>query len=353
MSEFEIDGRKIGPREPPFVIAELSANHNNDIDQAMAIIDAAATAGADAIKLQTYTADSLTIDCDREDFLIDSGLWEGQKLYELYKQASTPWDWHEALFQRAQAVGLVVFSSAFDPKAVDFLIELGIPAFKVASFELVDIPLIRHIAKTGRPMIMSTGMANPEEISEAVDAARESGCTQLALLHCISAYPTPIAEANLVTIKDLGDRFGVEVGLSDHTLGVTASIAAVSLGATIVEKHVTLKRDNGGPDAAFSLEPDELATLVSACRDAHSALGVLNYKRSDGELKSLRFRRSIYAVEDVPTGHQFDDSNVRSIRPGFGMHPRYLEVVKGRQATRDIKRGEPLDWSMVEDGEPN
>ena len=353
MSSFEIDGRKIGPDHPPFVIAELSANHNNDLDRAIAIVDAAAAAGADAVKLQTYTADSLTIDCDRDDFVIETGLWEGRKLYELYQQASTPWDWHETLFRHARKAGLIVFSSAFDPKAVDFLVELGVPAFKVASFELVDIPLIRHIAKTGRPMIMSTGMANPDEISEAVEAARGSGCDQLALLHCISAYPAPIGDANLTTIQDLRDRFGVEVGLSDHTLGVTAAIAAVSLGATIIEKHVTLSRDDGGPDAAFSLEPDELKTLVGACRDARSALGLPDYARSDTELQSLRFRRSVYAVDDITAGDCFDESNLRSIRPGFGLHPRYLDNLKGRRASRDIRRGEPLEWGMVEGGEPD
>ena len=350
MSSFEIGGRKIGLDQPPYVIAELSANHNNRLDRAFEIVDVAAAAGASAIKLQTYTADSLTLDSDRADFRIDEGPWAGQTLHALYRQASTPWEWHEAIFRRARDRWLTIFSSAFDKDAVMKLVELGVPAFKVASFELVDIPLIEFIAATGKPLIMSTGLAELSEIEEAFRAARRAGCRSLALLHCISAYPAPIEEANLATIADLRRRFDVEAGLSDHTLGTTASVAAVALGATIIEKHVTMRRADGGPDAAFSLEPDELAELVRSCTAARNAIGTASYTRRPSEVQNLRFRRSLYAVADIPAGAALTEVNVRSIRPGFGLPPRFLPELMTRRAARTILRGEPLSWDMIEGG---
>ena len=348
---FEIGGRRIGLEEPPYIIAELSANHNNELERALKIVDAAAEAGADAIKLQTYTADSITIDSDRPDFQINEGPWAGNNLYGLYEQASTPWEWHVPLFERAKERGLHIFSSPFDKRAVDFLMDLNVPAFKVASFELVDIPLIEYIAQTGKSMIMSTGMAIAEEISESVDAARNAGCESLGLMHCISGYPTPVGEANLATIPDMRARFGVEVGLSDHTLGVGVSTAAVTLGATMIEKHLTLDRADGGPDAGFSLHPNELATMVEAARQAREAVGLVDYARKPSEEQNLRFRRSLYAVADIPAGAALTDSNIRSIRPGYGLAPKNFGRLLGRKAARDISRGEALAWDMLE-GDP-
>jgi pseudaminic acid synthase len=348
VNAFEIDGRRIGVEHPPYVIAELSANHNNDLDRALAIVDAAADAGADALKLQTYTADSITIDSDRPDFRITKGPWTGYSLHALYEEASTPWEWHEALFRRARERGLHVFSSAFGADAVDFLIELGVPAFKIASFELVDLPLIEHVARTGKPMIMSTGMATPDEIGEAVTAARGAGCEALALLHCISGYPTPVEESNLMTIGDLRKRYGVEIGLSDHTLGVGVAAAAVALGASLIEKHLTLNRADGGPDSGFSLHPDEFATMTQACRDAHAAIGSVSYERKPSEVGNLRFRRSLYAVADIAAGETISVANMRSIRPSNGLPPKHYNELLGRKVTRDVERGEALAWDMVE-----
>jgi pseudaminic acid synthase len=348
-SETMIAGRAIGRTHPPFIIAEMSGNHNGEIERAIAIIDAAAEAGADAVKLQTYTADTITIDHDAPQFRIESGLWAGRSLYELYEEAHTPWDWHPTLFARARELGIAIFSAPFDPTAVDFLASLDAPAFKIASFEAVDLALIEKAASVGKPLIISTGMANLEEIEEAVTTARQAGTGEIILLHCVSGYPTPPGEANLMTIPDLAARFGVQIGLSDHTLGTAVANAAVALGATVIEKHVTLSRSDGGPDAAFSLEPNELANLVKQCRTAWQALGVPTYTLKKSEADSVIFRRSLYVTADIAAGETLSDQNVRSIRPGYGLAPKHLREILGRTAARDIARGTPLDWTLVSD----
>jgi pseudaminic acid synthase len=349
-ADVEISGRPIGPDHPPYIVAEMSGNHNGDLDRALAIVEAAAAAGVDAVKLQTYTADTLTLDCDRPDFLIEGGLWAGRKLYELYQEAYTPWDWQERLFERGRELGLAVFSTPFDRTALEFLRGLDAPAYKVASFEVVDLPLVAEIASVGKPLVISTGMANLGEIAEAVETARSAGGKELILLHCISSYPTPINESNLETLQHLAQTFDVIVGLSDHTMGTVVSVAAVALGACFIEKHFTLRRDDGGPDAAFSLEPDELATLVRDCRLAWEARGRIDYSRKPSEAQNLIFRRSLYAVADIAEGEIFSDKNVRSIRPGYGLPPKFLPDVHGRKATRTIERGTPFDWTMVSAG---
>lgn len=348
MEWVEIAGRKIGIGQPPYIIAEVSANHNGDLNQALKIIDAAAEAGADAIKIQTYTADTITLDSDGEDFKIKGGLWDGYTLHELYKQAHTPWEWHETLFSHAKSRGVTIFSSPFDKSAVDFLDSLGAPAFKIASFEAVDLPLIRYVGGKGKPMIISTGMADLEEISEAVQAARDGGCQDLILLHCVSGYPAPPADYHLETIRDLESRFDIPVGLSDHTLSNVSAIAAVAMGAALIEKHVTLNRSGGGPDDSFSLEPEDLRQLCRDSRVAWEARGVVDYGLKSSERSNAVFRRSLYAVESIPKGTMITIDNVRSIRPGFGMPPKYLDDVVGAISKVYIPRGTPMSWDLID-----
>lgn len=343
-----IGNRVVGAGHPPYVVAELSANHNGDIGRALAIIEAAKESGADAVKFQTYTANTITIDCDGLGFRIEGGPWAGRTLYDLYREASTPWDWHEALFAKARELDITAFSSPFDPTAVDFLESLDVQAYKIASFEVVDLPLIEKAASTGKPVIISTGMADREEIADAVSAARAAGCRELALLHCVSAYPAPPDAYRLRTLNDMAKRFGAVVGLSDHTLGTAVAVASVALGAAIIEKHLTLKREDGGPDAAFSLEPGELRDLCQAARTAWAALGEASYKRAGDEEKNAIFRRSLYAVADIERGETLSADNVRSIRPGFGMPPKELPRVIGRKAKTRIARGTPLNWDLID-----
>ncbi len=347
MKSIQIAGREIGPEHPPYIIAELSANHNGDLSRALETIDMAKAMGADAIKLQTYTADTMTIDSEAEDFQIHGGLWDGYNLYRLYQEAHTPYAWHKALFQRAREVGITCFSSPFDESAVDLLEELNAPAYKIASFEVVDLPLIRYVAQTGKPMIISTGMANQEEIAEALATAREAGSGEIVLLHCISGYPTPIEQSNLRTLLDLAERFEVVTGLSDHTLGTAASVAGVALGASVIEKHVIMSRSDGGPDSAFSLEPNELKKLCSESRDAWSALGKAGYDRRPAEEANVKFRRSVYVVRDIKAGEILTEENIRRIRPGFGLAPKYYDELLGKTVKVDLVRGTPLKWEYV------
>jgi N-acetylneuraminate synthase len=347
-SYLEINHKRIGPGCPVYIVAEMSANHNRDFHQAVKIMEAAREAGADAIKLQTYTADTITIPSDTESFRICSGtLWDGRTLYELYREACMPWEWQPELKRIADALGLDLFSSAFDPSAVDFLEEMGVPVHKVASFELVDLPLIEKMASTGKPLIISCGMATLGEIEEAVLAARRAGAEQIALLKCTSAYPAPPEEMNLKTIPHLAQCFGVAVGLSDHTLGIAAPVAAVALGACIVEKHFTLSRAIPGPDSSFSLEPQEFKAMAETIRTVEKALGEVQYAVGEHEAKSLPFRRSLFVVKDMKAGEVFTGENVRSIRPAFGLPPKNLHEVLGRRAAQDIAMGTPLRWDLV------
>ncbi|SIS74857.1 N-acetylneuraminate synthase [Thalassolituus maritimus] len=346
---FSISGRKIGASFKPYIIAEVSANHNGDLAKALQTIDAAADAGASAVKIQTYTADTMTIDCDLPDFQIHGGLWDGYKLYDLYKWAETPYEWHKAMFDHANARGITLFSTPFDESAVELLESLGAPAYKVASFELTDIPLIRCIAATGKPMIMSTGMASLEEVTEAVEAARASGCTDLVLLHCISSYPAPMEQANIRQMATLEKEFGVTVGLSDHTLGTVASVAAVSLGACVIEKHFTLSREDKGPDSEFSIEPHELKQLVEDANNAWAALGNDAFTRQKAEEPNRRFRRSLYFVKDLPAGHIVSENDIRRIRPGFGLAPKYYDDVIGRTLSDSVSRGTPVQWEAFDE----
>lgn len=345
---FTINDRPIGPNHPPYVIAELSANHNGSLERAFAIIDAASQCGADAVKLQTYTADTLTIDCAAPDFMIRGGLWDGYKLYDLYRWAETPFDWQRPLFEYARERGITVFSTPFDETAVDLLEDLDCPAYKIASFELVDLPLIRHVASTGKPVIMSTGLANESEIAEAVEAARNAGCRDLALLHCISSYPTPIDQANLRQLPLLSRRFSTIGGLSDHTMGTTAAIAAVALGACLIEKHFTISRADKGPDSEFSMEPDELRRLCTEARDAWLALGSDGFARPIAEAGSDVFRRSIYFIRDLPAGAIVGPEDIRRIRPGKGLGPKHFDAIIGRRLKSAVVRGTATAWHLFE-----
>ncbi len=347
-SAFTVNSRNIAPGQPTYIVAELSANHNQSFDQAVGIIRAAKQAGADAVKLQTYTPDTITIKSDSSLFRHGSGsLWAGKTLYELYSEAYMPWEWQPKLKEIANDLGLDLFSTAFDPTAVDFLEEMDVPVHKVASFEIVDIPLIEKMARTGKPLIISTGMATLAEIDEAVSAAKGAGASQIALLKCNSAYPAPLEEMNLCTIPHMAEGFGLPVGLSDHTLGIAAPVAAVTLGACIIEKHFTLSRDFPGPDSAFSIEPHELKAMVEAVRAAEKTLGKVYYGVSEKEAKSRVFRRSLFVVKDVKAGEVFTEDNVRSIRPGHGLPPKFLKEVVGKKASCDIRRGTPLSWSHI------
>lgn len=345
-----IAGRRIGPGTPPYVIAEMSGNHNGELDRALRIVDAAAEAGAHALKLQTYTADTITLDAGSSDFSIEdpASLWTGRTLHSLYDEAHTPWEWHGAIFERCRERGLACFSSPFDETAVDFLEELDAPAYKIASFENVHLPLIRKAASTGKPLIISTGMASGDELAEAVAAARDAGCRDLILLKCTSTYPAAATDTNLLTIPDMRARFGCQLGLSDHTMGIGVSIAAVALGATVIEKHFTLSRADGGVDSAFSMEPDELSTLVVESERAWLALGTVSYGPTDAEAASTRFRRSLYVAQDMRAGDTFTVDNLRIVRPGLGLAPKHYDAVLGGRITRDAAKGTPLSWDLVD-----
>ena len=340
--EICIDNRMIGCSHPPYVIAEMSANHNGKINNAFRIIEEAKRAGADAIKLQTYKPDTITLNCESEDFKICGGLWDGRTLYELYEEAHMPWDWHKPLFERARKLGITIFSSPFDNTAIDLLEDLNTPAYKIASFEAVDLPLIKYAASTGKPMIISTGMADAEEIQEAIDAAREGGCKQLAVLHCVSGYPAPAEDYNLRTIPDMMARFGLVTGLSDHTLDNTTAITSVAMGASIIEKHFTLDRSGGGPDDSFSLEPAELAALCKGAKTAWSALGRVDYGRKSSEQGSVKHRRSLYFVKALKAGDVITGDCVRSVRPGFGVPPKCITQVLGKCVKADVNFGTPV-----------
>lgn len=339
---FTINKRNISDTEPPYIIAELSGNHNGSIDRAKLLIKTAKQSGAHAVKIQTYNADSMTIDCDRDDFIIKNGLWKGYKLYDLYKEAHTPFEWHGELFEYARNLDITLFSSPFDENAVDLLNELDTPAYKIASFELTDLPLIKYVAKKGKPMLMSTGMASKEEISEAIEMARSSGCNSLLLFHCISSYPTPIEESNLKQIMELKKTFGILVGLSDHTLGNTAAITAIGLGACAIEKHFTLSRKEKGVDSDFSIEPEELKDLVRDTKDAWLSLGESGFNRSLEESKNKIFRRSIYFICDIKAGEIISEKHIRRIRPGFGLPPKFFDSLIGKKINCDVKRGDPV-----------
>lgn len=342
MLKIKIDGRLIGIDQPPYVIAELSANHNGKLETALRIVEEAKKAGADAVKLQTYKPDTITLNCASEDFKIRGGLWDGRTLYELYEEAHMPWDWHKPLFAHARKLGITLFSSPFDNTAVDLLEDLNTPAYKIASFEAVDLPLIKYAASTGKPMIISTGMADAEEIQEAIDAAHDGGCKALAILHCVSGYPAPAADYNLRTIPDMIRRFGLVTGLSDHTLDNTTAIASVVQGASIIEKHFTLSRSGGGPDDSFSVEPKEMAELCKGVRTAWQAMGKIDYGRKSSEEDNVKFRRSLYYVKDMEAGEIITADCVRSVRPGYGMHPKYLNNILNKKIKITTQKNTPV-----------
>jgi pseudaminic acid synthase len=347
MPQIEIAGRPIGPDHSPYVIAELSANHNGKLETALRIIKEAKKAGADAVKLQTYKPDTITLNCDSEEFKIRGGLWDGRTLYELYEEAHMPWDWHKPLFEHARKLGITIFSSPFDNTAIDLLEDLNAPAYKIASFEAVDLPLIKYAASTGKPMIISTGMADAEEIAEAIEAAREGGCKELAVLHCVSGYPAPAEDYNLRTIPDMFERFGLVTGLSDHTLDNTTAIASVALGACIIEKHFTLDRRGGGPDDSFSLEPAELAALCRGAKTAWAALGKVDYGRKSSEQGNVKFRRSLYFVKDMKAGDVITADCVRSVRPGYGVLPKFYEKLLGQSVREAVSAGTPVSVELI------
>lgn len=344
-----INNFHINSSSTPYIIAELSGNHNGSIENAKLLIKMAKESGAHAVKIQTYDADAMTINCDKSDFIISGGLWHGWKLYDLYEKAHTPYEWHSELFNYANNIGITLFSSPFDENAVDLLENLNTPAYKVASFEITDLGLIRYIARTGKPMLISTGMSTDDEISEALEAARSGGCNSILLFHCISNYPTPISESNLLQIRNLHKKFGTLVGLSDHSLGTTAAITAVALGARAIEKHFTLSRANDGPDIAFSIVPSELKILAEETANAWKSIGESNFNRSQAELKNLAFRRSIYFINDIKKGDKIKRSDIKKIRPGFGLEPKYFEAIIGKLVTRDVYRGDPVSWNSIGD----
>lgn len=345
-----IAGRKIGLNQPPFVIAEMSGNHNQSLGRALEIVEAAARTGAHALKIQTYTPDTMTLDLDEREFCITdkNSLWQGNSLYKLYGEASTPWEWHQPIFDRARKLGMIPFSTPFDGTSVDFLESLNVPCYKIASFENTDLPLIRKVAATGKPMIISTGMASIAELDEMVRAAREAGCKELVLLKCTSTYPATPENTNLLTIPHLQALFNCEVGLSDHTMGIGVSVASVALGASVIEKHFTLNRGDGGVDSTFSMEPNEMSSLVIESERAWRALGVISYGPTEAEKKSLQYRRSLYIVEDIAAGKVLTENNLRAIRPGFGLAPKYFQMLLGKTIAKDVKRGTAMTWDLLE-----
>lgn len=349
MKQIQIGEKTIGDNRPPFIIAEMSGNHNQSLERALQIVDAAADSGADALKIQTYTADTMTLDLDEGEFRIndEKSLWNGTSLYKLYQKAHTPWEWHKPIFERCKQKGMLAFSTPFDATAVEFLEDIGVEAYKVASFENTDIPLLRKVAATGKPMIISTGMATIEELKETVAAVRDSGCKDLILLKCTSSYPANPKDSNLLTIPDMRERLGVQVGLSDHTLGIGAAVASVALGATVIEKHFTVDRSNGGVDSAFSLEPDEMKSLVLEVERAWMALGKVSYGTIETEKRSLQFRRSLYISKDIKEGETLTPENLRCIRPGYGLAPKHYDDLLGKRITRDVPRGTALRWNLV------
>jgi pseudaminic acid synthase len=349
MNEINIDGRSIGPHHPPFIIAEMSGNHNQSLERAFHIIEAAAKAGAHALKIQTYTADTMTLNIDTKDFKIEDNdsLWSGSTLYTLYQQAYTPWEWHKPIFDKCRELGMIPLSTPFDESAVDFLEDLGVPIYKIASFENTDIPLIKKVAATGKPIIISTGMATVAEIDETITAAKEAGCKELILLKCTSTYPASPVNTNISTIPHMKELFNCQVGLSDHTMGTGVAVASVALGATVIEKHFTLSRADGGVDSAFSLEPPELKELVVETERAWQALGQITYGPTDMEKASLKFRRSIYVTNDIKAGEIFTKENIKVIRPGYGMEPKYFDVMIGKTATKHLSAGTPLGWDSI------
>lgn len=343
-----INNRPIGNQHPPYIIAEMSANHNGSLNTAFKIIDEAKKAGADAVKIQSYTADTITLNSRTPDFMIQGGLWHGQSLYELYQKAHLPWDWHAPLFDYAREQNITLFSSPFDRSAVDLLENLNAPAYKIASFEAIDLPLIRYAAQTGKPMIISTGMADAEEIQQAIDTARDAGCRDLVVLHCVSGYPAPAADYNLRTLPDMAGRFGTLVGLSDHTLDNTTAIAAVTLGACVIEKHFTLDRNGGGPDDSFSLEPADMAALCRDSKTAWQALGHIEYGLKSSEQGNIQFRRSLYFVRDLKAGDIIDETAIRSVRPGYGLPPKHYDALLGKRLTRNVAANTPTTWDAFE-----